>query len=75
MASIVVIAGSVRRDRNGIHVAKWIQKKLEERNHDVNLVDPMELDLPLLDRMYKEPFTQIRLLFQRVEFLITKYYK
>ena len=54
MAQIVVFVGSVRRDRNGIHVAKWIQKKLEERNHSVHLVDPAKLDLPILDRMYKE---------------------
>ncbi len=54
MAKIVVIVGSMRQDRNGIKVAKWFEKKLSERNHEVFLVDPMELDLPLLDRMYKE---------------------
>jgi len=54
MAKIVVIVGSVRQDRNGIKVARWMEKKLKERNHDVYFVDPMELNLPLLDRMYKE---------------------
>ena len=54
MPKIVVIVGSVRRDRNGIKVAKWIEEKLKERNHDVFLVDPIALNLPLLDRMYKE---------------------
>ena len=54
MAKIVVIVGSVRRDRNGIKVARWIETKLKERDHKVFLVDPKELDLPLLDRMYKE---------------------
>jgi len=54
MAKIVVIVGSVRRDRNGIKVARWIETKLKERDHEVFLVDPKELDLPLLDRMYKE---------------------
>ena len=54
MARIAVIVGSVRRDRKGIGVARWIQRKLEERNHNVYFIDPMELDLPLLDRMYKE---------------------
>ena len=54
MAKIVVIVGSVRRDRNGIKVARWIEQKLKERNHLVDLVDPLELDLPLLDRMFKE---------------------
>ena len=54
MAHIAVFVGSVRRDRKGIVVARWIERKLEERNHKVYFIDPMELDLPLLDRMYKE---------------------
>ena len=54
MAKIVLIVGSVRRDRNGIKVARWLERKLQERNHDVTFVDPIELELPLLDRMYKE---------------------
>ena len=54
MAKIVLFVGSVRRDRNGIKVARWIEEKLKERKHDVFFVDPIELDLPLLDRMYKE---------------------
>ena len=54
MANIAVLVGSVRRDRKGISVVRWIEKKLQERNHKVYFVDPMEIDLPLLDRMYKE---------------------
>ncbi|HUU48497.1 MAG TPA: NADPH-dependent FMN reductase [Nitrosopumilaceae archaeon] len=54
MAKIVVIVGSVRSERQGIKVANWIVKKLEERNHKVYLVDPLKLQLPLLDKMYKE---------------------
>lgn len=54
MANIAVFVGSVRRDRKGIKVAKWIEKKLQERNHKVYFIDPIDLDLPLLDRMYKE---------------------
>jgi len=54
MAKIVVIVGSVRSERNGIKVAKWIVSKLEEKGHAVSLVDPVELELPLLDKMYKE---------------------
>ena len=54
MAKIVVIAGSVRSERQGIKVAKWIVKKLEGRNNEVSLVDPLSLNLPLLDKMYKE---------------------
>ena len=48
MAKIVVIVGSVRSERNGIKVAKWIVSKLEANGHTVSLVDPVELDLPLL---------------------------
>jgi len=54
MANIVVIVGSVRTERHGIKVAKWVVSKLKEKGHSVSLVDPMELDLPLLDKMYKE---------------------
>jgi NAD(P)H-dependent FMN reductase len=54
LAQIAVFVGSVRRDRKGIKVARWIERKLQERNHKVSFIDPMELDLPLLDRMYKE---------------------
>ncbi len=54
MATIAVFVGSVRRDRKGIRVARWIEKKLLERKHKVYFIDPMDIDLPLLDRMYKE---------------------
>ncbi len=54
MAKIALIVGSVRRDRQGIRVARWIEDKLENRNHIVFFIDPLELNLPLLDRMYKE---------------------
>ncbi len=54
VAKIAVIVGSVRSERQGIKVANWIVKKLEQRDHEVHLVDPMKLQLPLLDKMYKE---------------------
>src|ERR671919_706665 len=54
MAKLAVIVGSVRRDRQGIKVARWIEKKLQGRNHIVFFIDPVKLELPLLDRMYKE---------------------
>ena len=52
--NIAVIYGSVRSGRQGIKAAKFIVKKLEERNHEVTLVDPLEFKLPFLDKMYKE---------------------
>lgn len=54
MAKIVVIVGSVRLERQGIKVANWVVKKLKEKNHEVHLVDPAQLQLPILDKMYKE---------------------
>ena len=54
MAKIAVIIGSVRSERQGIKVGNWIVKKLEERGHEVTLIDPLKLQLPLLDKMYKE---------------------
>lgn len=52
--SIAVLLGSVRRDRMGSRAAKLVVRELERRGHEVHLVDPLELQLPLLDRMYKE---------------------
>jgi NAD(P)H-dependent FMN reductase len=52
--NIPVLLGSVRRDRMGIRAARFAMRTLEERGHKPTLVDPMELQLPLLDRMYKE---------------------
>src|SRR5215204_3324043 len=54
MAKVALIVGSVRRDRQGIRVARWIKEKLENRKHIVFFIDPLELNLPFLDRMYKE---------------------
>jgi NAD(P)H-dependent FMN reductase len=52
--SIAILLGSVRRDRMGSRAAQLVARELERRRHDVHLVDPLELQLPLLDRMYKE---------------------
>ena len=52
--SIAVLLGSVRSDRVGTRAARLVVRELERRGHQVHLVDPLELQLPLLDRMYKE---------------------
>ena len=54
MAKIAIIVGSVRQNRQGIKVARWMEEKLKERDHTVYFIDPLELNLPLLDKMYKE---------------------
>jgi NAD(P)H-dependent FMN reductase len=51
---IVVLVGSVRSDRQGIKVARFVERSLAGRGHDVTMVDPAIIQLPLLDRMYKE---------------------
>jgi NAD(P)H-dependent FMN reductase len=52
--TIPVLLGSVRRDRQGIRAARLVVDGLKTRGHEPILVDPMELQLPMLDRMYKE---------------------
>ena len=49
-----VLYGSVRSDRKGIKAARFVVDQLGRRGHEVTLVDPLEVRLPLLDRMYKE---------------------
>lgn len=51
---LVALLGSVRRDRQGIKAARYVERVLSGRGHEVTLVDPAQLQLPLLDRMYKE---------------------
>jgi NAD(P)H-dependent FMN reductase len=51
---LVVILGSVRSDREGIKAARYVERSFRDRGHEVTLVDPAALGLPLLDRMYKE---------------------
>jgi NAD(P)H-dependent FMN reductase len=50
----LVLVGSVRSDRQGIKAARYIERSLAARGHDATVVDPVSLQLPLLDRMYKE---------------------
>jgi len=52
--NVAVVLGTVRRDRLGIRVARFVVNALESRGHVVTLIDPIEYPLPLLDRMYKE---------------------
>src|SRR3954463_11924541 len=51
---LLVIYGSVRHHRQGIRAARFILGECAARGHRANLVDPLEEQLPLLDRMYKE---------------------
>jgi NAD(P)H-dependent FMN reductase len=52
--NIATIYGSVRSDRQGIRAANFFIKKLTDRKIETKLIDPLKMELPLLDKMYKE---------------------
>ena len=54
MSSILVFYGSYRSDRLGIRLADYLVAKLTARGEAAELVDAKAVDLPMLDRMYKE---------------------
>ena len=51
---ILVFYGSYRSDRMGIRLAHFVVEGLRARGDDVELIDAKQVDLPMLDRMYKE---------------------
>lgn len=51
---ILVLYGSYRRDRMGIRLARWLTAQLAAKGCDAELIDAKAIDLPMLDRMYKE---------------------
>jgi NAD(P)H-dependent FMN reductase len=51
---ILVFYGSYRSDRMGIRLAEFIVKRLRSRGDDVELIDAKAINLPMLDRMYKD---------------------
>lgn len=54
MMKIAIIYGSVRTEREGIKAAKFFKNQLEATGKQVDLIDPKEFDLPLIDKMHKE---------------------
>lgn len=51
---ILVLYGSYRADRKGIRLAKFILEGLAVRGDLPELIDAKAVNLPMLDRMYKE---------------------
>jgi NAD(P)H-dependent FMN reductase len=51
---ILVFYGSYRSDRMGIRLAQFVVERLRRRRDDVELIDAKAINLPMLDRMYKE---------------------
>jgi NAD(P)H-dependent FMN reductase len=67
----------MRSDRMGDRTAKWAVRQLERRGHEPVLVDAAELNLPILDRMWKEikdgPPAQFRNLYAKLKPLADLY--
>ena len=51
---VAVLLGSVRSERMGDRAAKWVVAQLQARGHEAVLVDAATLELPMLDKMWKE---------------------
>lgn len=51
---ILVFYGSYRSDRQGIRLADWLVGAFAARGAEAELIDAKAVDLPMLDRMYKE---------------------
>ncbi len=51
---ILVFYGSYRSDRLGIRLAEYLVDQLRRRGDDAELIDAKAINLPILDRMYKE---------------------
>src|SRR6202041_828921 len=51
---ILIFYGSYRSDRMGIRLAEFLVERLRRRGDAVELIDAKAVNLPMLDRMYKE---------------------
>jgi NAD(P)H-dependent FMN reductase len=51
---VAVLLGSVRSERLGGRAAKWAIAQLQTRGHETVLVDAAAVELPMLDKMWKE---------------------
>jgi NAD(P)H-dependent FMN reductase len=54
MSHILVFYGSYRSDRMGIRLADYLTTQFTLRGDQAELIDAKDIDLPMLDRMYKE---------------------
>jgi NAD(P)H-dependent FMN reductase len=52
--NIALFYGSVRTERRGIGFARFLEAQVRRRGHVATLVDALDHDIPLLDKMYKE---------------------
>ncbi|MEQ8926255.1 MAG: NAD(P)H-dependent oxidoreductase [Fulvivirga sp.] len=52
--NVSILYGSVREGRLGIRAVKLLDNLLKERGHLTHVLDPEEIELPFLNKMYKE---------------------
>lgn len=52
--NILIFYGSYRSDRQGIRLADYLVSAFAARGAQTELIDAKAIDLPMLDRMYKE---------------------
>ena len=52
--TILIFYGSYRSDRQGIRLADYLVRAFRDRGANPELIDAKALDMPMLDRMYKE---------------------
>ncbi len=52
--NILVFYGSVRHHRQGIKAVRFVMNELTARGHSAEIIDQLEYNFPLLDKMYKE---------------------
>lgn len=52
--NFVILSGSYRAGRLGIRAVRFVERRLQERGHTVTVVDAQDVNLPMLDRMFKE---------------------
>lgn len=50
----LIVYGSVRQDRQGIRLVRLLKSRVADLGHTVDVADPLELELPMLNKMYKE---------------------
>src|SRR3984957_12098749 len=51
---ILIFYGSYRSDRMGIRLAEFVVERFRRRGEAVELIDAKAVNLPMLDRLYKE---------------------
>ncbi|MFW5762592.1 MAG: NADPH-dependent FMN reductase [Cyclobacteriaceae bacterium] len=52
--TVSILYGSTREDRKGIRAARYLEKKMRDMGNTIHFIDPVEIPLPLLNKMYKE---------------------